>query len=281
MRYAILSDIHGNIAALEAVLGDIGEQGIGQVICLGDLVGYGPRPHDCVQRIMEASGTALMGNHDLIVASDHPGKYSGASFFAHFTLLQAEEQQLTKEDMDYLRNRPLKHNDGTIVAAHANIEEPSGFDYVLGLIRPAKELLQIFDEKVSIGFIGHTHTPVLHTNMRKLPVLQGSMGHGRYALKNEEVAEVNVGSVGQPRDRDNRACYVIYDTETRELTFRRVGYNIEDAAADYRQGLFDRFIREKHPELVDELESNVLLMKSHYDGDTIDEMLAYRLEHGK
>ena len=281
MRYAILSDIHGNIVALESVLGDIETQGVDQVICLGDLVGYGPRPHDCVQRIREASDITLMGNHDDIAVSDRKGKHLGTSFFAHFTLLQTEEEQLTKEDIDYLRNRPLKHNDGTIVAAHANIEEPSSFDYVLGFIRPARELLQIFDEKVSIGFIGHTHTPILHTDMRKLPVLPGSMDHGKYALKNEEIAEVNVGSVGQPRDKDNRACYVIYDTKTRELTFRRVGYNIGDATAEYRQGLFDRFIREKHPELADKLETMVLLAKSHYNGDTIDEMLAYRLEHGK
>ncbi len=239
MRYAILSDIHGNIVALESVLEDVGKQGIDQVICLGDIVGYGPRSHECVQRIMEASDLTLMGNHDIIVASDHSGKYLGASFFAHFTLLQAEEEQLTGDDLDYLRNRPLKDNDGAIVAAHGSIEEPASFHYVLSGIRSYRELLQIFDEKVSIGFIGHTHTPLLCTDKRKMP-----LSVRLYALDDTEIVEVNVGSVGQPRDKDNRACYVIYDTETKELTFRRVGYNIEDAIAEYKQGLFDRFIRE-------------------------------------
>lgn len=207
MRTAILSDIHGNFEALKEVLRDIEHEGINDIICLGDLIGYGAQPQEVVELIMKNNIPSVKGNHDWGLGN--PDKLGWFNPAARKSILKTENL-LNKTSKDWLDQLPshLVHNSCRMV--HGT--PPSSFlKYIVeydeaGLI----EVFRSFKEPIT--FVGHTHLLGLYT-LESDTIIRQLLLNGEKMLKRENRYIVNVGSIGQPRDNDERAKYVIYNDE--------------------------------------------------------------------
>jgi len=231
---AIISDIHSNIEALTAVLDDIADRDVERIICLGDVIGYGPDPCQCIDLLIEKSVMTLMGNHDFAVMYEPEYFNVGAEAAAFWTREQLEvEPDTTKRDnrWDFLAALEVKH---TIKAedlgisemefVHASPRRPVN-EYVFpdDVYNSANKILGLFERFEHICFIGHTHVPgvFLETPDFYSPEELENV----YEVSPNHKALINVGSVGQPRDRDNRASYVVVEPDI--VKFVRVPYDCE------------------------------------------------------
>lgn len=228
MRFAVLSDIHGNREAFEAVLADADRREIDQIVLLGDLVGYGPDPEWCVDRAMAlfASGAiGVKGNHDAAIAEPRPAMNSNALRAIEWT-----RPRLSAEQCRFLAGLPLSARVAEMLFVHASANDPSGWIYVTSE-RSAMPSFRVSDARVI--FCGHVHVPALMTCDRQGTVRGHAIPMGKPIplLRSRRWLAV-VGSVGQPRDGQPQAGFAIFDTTHNELTFRRVAY---DAAATARK----------------------------------------------
>ncbi len=218
MRYAVFSDVHGNLEALETVLADAGRQRADVYLCLGDTVGYGPDPNECASRVESLGGPALVGNHDLAAL----GALDTSAFspLAH-AAIEWTIGMVTAETRRWLGTLPHRIDDRMFLAVHGSPRDPIE-EYILDL--PTS--LAIFSEyPFSLCLAGHSHIPgafVLETDgtlsARSLPAGEPV----RLARTSRYI--VNAGSVGQPRDGDPRACYLLMETKPRTVTLRRLAY---------------------------------------------------------
>lgn len=223
---AIISDIHGNLEALEAVLEDISQQGITQVYCLGDIVGYGPNPRQCIDRVMSCE-VCLLGNHDQGALFDPEGFNAGAERAIFWTRkeLESETGSAAEKRWDFLGELPRRHKEEKHLFVHGSARNPLN-EYVFPEdIYNQQKMEKIFGLVDQYCFQGHTHIPGVFTE--DLNFISPHEFDYEYTLGEQKVL-VNVGSVGQPRDGDNRACYVVLNENT--LTYRRVEYNLETTA---------------------------------------------------
>lgn len=217
---AVLSDIHGNLDALDAVLADAARHGAGEIICLGDLAVPGPNPVECLGRATTWP-VVLLGNFDQFVLVDPDGAPDTIFRALHWT--RAELERHRRSDLwDYLSDRPRTHRDGPFLFVHGSARNPLN-EYVFPEdVHNPRKLGRIFALIERYCFCGHTHIPGVFTEDETYhdPAEFGGVWHldGRKTI-------VNVGSVGQPRDCDPRACYVLLDDRT--VTFRRVGYDVD------------------------------------------------------
>ena len=223
---AIISDIHGNLEALEAVLEDIKQQQINRIYCLGDIVGYGPNPRECIDRIMPCD-ICLVGNHDQAALFDPEGFNTGAERAIFWT--RGELESDTGESGDqrwvFLGELPRRHRDGDFLFVHGSARNPLN-EYVFPEdIYNQQKMEKIFGLVDRYCFQGHTHIPGVFTEDLNFQTPQEIDHH--YALGEQKIL-VNVGSVGQPRDGDNRACYVVLNENM--LTYRRVEYDFDSTA---------------------------------------------------
>ncbi len=218
MRTAIISDIHGNLEALEAVLGSIAGNGVDRIVCLGDIVGYGADPGPCIERVRAACAMTVLGNHDA-AAVDQSMAERFSSHAAQAILWTRGE--LSADHLQYLRGLPLSLTEPDIVFVHASPLEPALWTYVFDSI-DAREAFSAFDRGAC--FIGHTHTPAIFRERKA----QGP-------LRREERTIINVGSVGQPRDGDPEASYGLFDEAAWNYRNVRVSYDIEAAAKKIRE----------------------------------------------
>ena len=220
MRVAILSDVHGNIEALEAMLAAMADQQIDKYVCLGDIVGYGADPDECCTRIRELTELTLLGNHDAAVAGrmDYSYYYDAAR-----DALDWCAERLSSENMEWLTGLPYTARDGHILFSHGSPMNPSEYDYIFATDQ-ARGLLAMRDELPQVTFIGHSHLTKVFalTETDAIDVVAP-----KFRLKEDMRYIVTVGSVGQPRDYDPRACAGVYDTETREYSFVRCEYDVE------------------------------------------------------
>lgn len=218
IKYGIFSDIHSNMEALVAVLKDMNDQGITHPICLGDIVGYNASPLESLRLVQALGCPIIKGNHDEIV--------SGAKDGTNFNALASEgivysKRRLKELDKEFLGNLPLHLKIGGFTAVHSSMDDPSNWNYVTSDLEAESSFTY---QTTSLCFCGHTHVPKVFikdrsvSEMPKMPKLMIKKG-ARYLI--------NVGSVGQPRDRDPRASYVIYTPEQSIVEFRRINYNIE------------------------------------------------------
>lgn len=220
MRYAVIADIHSNLQALQAVLDDIEEMGADRMFCVGDVVGYGADPAECVGILREIEPTIVAGNHDWAVTGRSNIEYFNAD--AHDSVLWTREQ-LTQEDIDYLDGMSLVETVGDIVLVHSSTMAPEHFDY----IRTLYDVQLTFEHLAGeIAFVGHSHVPVMFTETNPPECFLLS----EYKLVPGLRTVVNVGSIGQPRDLDSRACYAIYDSDEQTVYMRRVEYDVITAA---------------------------------------------------
>jgi predicted phosphodiesterase len=232
LRIAVLSDLHSNREALDAVLEHVATQQVESIYCLGDVVGYGPEPEYCVDRVRESARLCLMGNHDEALfrdASDFNPHARGAIEYTRARMQPAwYSGGLKKARWNYLKGLPLSHTEGRFVFVHGSTRDPVR-EYVLstdGFLNPDK-LRAIFDSFSGVAVAGHTHHPGLHDESLRF---QGLSGADRLTLPlpPERKLFVNVGSVGQPRDSDNRACYAVL--EEHQVTWHRVPYDFQATA---------------------------------------------------
>ncbi len=220
MRYAILADIHANLAAFTAVLSDIEQRGgVDEMWCLGDVVGYGPDPHQCIELLRRGKHVGIAGNHDwAAIGKLDTGDFNpDAAAACHWTT-----QQLSPEDVEYLESLPTVRQQGDFTLAHGSPREPI-WEYLLSTSN-AKENFAYFPSKFCL--VGHSHLPLVFklnedsscSFNRFLPDVKMVLGEARLII--------NPGGVGQPRDGDPRASYVIYDGETGLIRLYRVPYDI-------------------------------------------------------
>jgi len=217
MRYALLADIHANLAAFEAVLRDIAEKGgVEEIWCLGDIVGYGPDPSACI---------ALLRNHPhLCVAGNHDWAAIGKVDISDFNPDAADAcrwtgEQLSAEDVNYLESLPLTSTRGDFTIAHGSPREPI-WEYVLST-QIARDNLPFFQTRYSL--IGHSHVPLLFEHVGETCLLKELPTALRLG---ENRLIINPGGVGQPRDGDPRAAYAIYDESDKVIYHYRIPYDI-------------------------------------------------------
>jgi predicted phosphodiesterase len=224
VKRAIISDIHSNLESLEAVLADIASQNVDEIFCLGDVVGYGPNPRECIDRVMQCR-VCLLGNHDQGALFDPEGFNSGAERAIFWTRSQLENSGNGADAhrrWDFLGMLPRNHQDGDLLFVHGSARNPLN-EYVFPEdIYNRRKLEKIFSLIRRYAFQGHTHVPGVFTESLNF-VSPEEIDH-EYHLGNEKVM-INVGSVGQPRDGNPRSCYCILDGDV--VRFRRVEYPVE------------------------------------------------------
>ncbi len=211
MRRALISDIHGNLEALEVVLGDIKAQGIQEIFCLGDVIGYGPNPRECIDRVMECCKVTLLGNHDQGAMFDPDGFNSGAERAIFWTREQLEapaDRDNNERRWEFLGELPRSHRAGNYLFVHGSPRNPLS-EYIFPEdIYNHRKMERLFQLVGQYCFQGHTHVPGVFTQNFQF-FAPDEIDH-EYTLGEGKLL-VNVGSVGQPRDGDPRACYVILE----------------------------------------------------------------------
>lgn len=220
MRYAIISDVHANLEALEVVLSDIDRRQPDAMICLGDFVGYGPDPVACVERLRPRLSGAVVGNHDLAAA----GTLDIEDFnpFAQAAILWTREQ-LTAPVRTYLRDLPSHITPDGFLAVHGSVRDPVE-EYI---IDPYTARASFLARSFQLCVVGHTHVPAVFTlNGNAVSAAPFPAGEP-LRLAQERRYIINVGSVGQPRDGDPRAAYVWFDEQARTITMIRLVYPVE------------------------------------------------------
>jgi predicted phosphodiesterase len=218
MRVLVISDIHANLTALEAVLADAGQ--VDAAWCLGDVVGYGPDPNECILRVKELPNLeCILGNHDA-ASLNHIGVNAfnpEARQAIYWT-----QRVLTEQSTIFLRSRPEKVVIGEVTLAHGSPRQPV-WEYVMDPY-VATQNFSFFE--TTYCFIGHTHLPVRYN------LEEGQLTADMIGLEPNQITElkpraiINPGSVGQPRDRDPRASFAIYDTDAQTWDYRRIAYDI-------------------------------------------------------
>jgi predicted phosphodiesterase len=225
VKCAIVSDVHGNLEALEAVLEDAESQGISQIVCLGDIVGYGPNPRECVDYAM-GFDICVLGNHDQGALFDPEGFSSGAERAIFWTreLFEAVDgdTEKSRQRWDFLCELPRQVQKGELLFVHGSPRNPLN-EYVFpeDVYNPRK-LGRIFGIIQRTCFQGHTHVPGIFTEECRF-MYPTEVGN-RCSLNSGKIM-INVGSVGQPRDGNPLASYVVLDED--QVEFRRVAYAIE------------------------------------------------------
>jgi diadenosine tetraphosphatase ApaH/serine/threonine PP2A family protein phosphatase len=222
---AVLSDVHGNLEALRAVLDDIAHHGVSAVTCLGDLVGYGPNPRECVDLAM-AWQLVLLGDHDQAATAGPAESVRLVNRAVLWTRSQLAvsvgDAQATERRLRFLAGRPQTHREGGFLFVHASPRDPLHEEIVPEDISCRAKMERIFALVERCCLTGHTHVSGVFTEGFRYHTTEEVCGC--YRLDGRKVL-VNVGSVGQPRDDDPRACYVLLDGDAGR--FRRVEYDVE------------------------------------------------------
>jgi predicted phosphodiesterase len=218
MRALVISDIHANLTALDAVLADAGAFDV--TWCLGDVVGYGPDPNECIQRVQELPGlVCILGNHDAACLNQ-----IGVSAFNPEArqAIYWTQAILTEKSKVFLANRPETVFDGDVTLVHGSPRQPV-WEYVMDPY-VATQNFSFFDTPYC--FIGHTHLPICYLLQEEEHTARAVLMEADTLMQLLPRTIINPGSVGQPRDRDPRASYAIYDSEAQTWDYRRINYDI-------------------------------------------------------
>ena len=217
MRYGVFSDVHSNTEALDAVLALFKKERVERYLCVGDIVGYGAEPCECIAKIRALRGETVGGNHDFACV----GLLSVEDFnpFAREAILWTQKV-LGPEETHFLRSLKNVSRFDDITLVHGSLDFPEEFRYIFDM-EDAGETLALLETKVC--FVGHSHLPMVASIDRE-KVLHPQ--EGRAEMEEDRRYLVNVGSVGQPRDGDPRACCAIFDSQQSFVEIKRVPYNI-------------------------------------------------------
>jgi len=231
---AVISDIHGNLEALTAVLKDIQDQGADEIVCLGDVVGYGPDPVPCVKIIRRTVDWSLCGNHDAAMFMSHAiGFNEGAA-----KAVAWQRQQMMPKLFSFpgkvarwrwLESLPAQRQEGDVMYVHASPRDPI-MEYVLEEdfqdmgFGPSQKAIEIFEKFDWLCFVGHSHRPGVATHDFKW-IKPAELQDMTYVLPKDSKTLINIGAVGQPRDKIKDSCYVLFDGE--KIRYRRVPYDVQ------------------------------------------------------
>lgn len=217
MKVAVLADIHANLEALEAVLISAENERVDRILCLGDIIGYGPDPLGCIYRLKEVEAQIVLGNHDQAVIE--PALIQSFNLLARPSLHHCC-QVLGGEEIDFLRQAGYRRVEHEAVFSHANPLKPEEW-----------EPLHMYDKVVwcmdrldwSLSFVGHTHEAMIYCKMRDKPV---PLTSAKVAIGPHQYL-INAGSVGQPRDGDWRASYALWDIDGQWVELKRIEYPVK------------------------------------------------------
>lgn len=228
MRQALISDIHGNFEALSAVLADIQSRKVDRIVCLGDIVGYGPNPCQCLDQVMQKCALTILGNHDQAALFDPEGFNPVALRAIYWTRDELDRgpgpASAINRRWDFLSELPKFHQAGDILYVHGSPRDTTN-EYVFPeTIYDQARMRLLFEKVTRLCFQGHTHMPGVFTTDGEFITPEDC--EYSFPLSDEKLM-INVGSVGQPRDEDPRSCYVIMDDEQDSLQFHRIEYEIE------------------------------------------------------
>ncbi len=218
MKYAIISDIHSNIEAFSAVLNKLENLAVDQIICLGDIVGYGPNPNECVEIIRENNITCIIGNHDRAACGmTDPENFNPSAKEA----ILWTKNTINQANSEFLRNLPSTKQYDNFLAVHGAISDPD--KYLFNVSDTEEEFPLLARQK--IGFFGHTHIQTYFTYSDGV-ITQSK--NSEVVIKEPLKYLINPGSVGQPRDRDPRASFLVYEVHNniQKLSYQRVDYDI-------------------------------------------------------
>lgn len=228
---AILSDIHSNLHALQAVLAECARRGISRFFCLGDIVGYGAFPTECLKQIRALKCPVVIGNHDFYAAGgdDHNGLSEGARLGIEYS-----KRKLTTAAKKWLRELPQVVNGESFTLVHSSLDQPLEWNYIFD---PTEARPSLMLQERPVCFYGHTHVPKLFSGGAPSPV---PLGNGKFQLQRDGYALVNCGSVGQPRNENPLAQFGIFNPGEFTIELASVEYDVEAAVgAILKAGLPD------------------------------------------
>lgn len=219
MRYAVIADIHANLEAFQVVLNDSKEQKCTHYCCVGDVVGYNANPKECLDTIREMGMPCVKGNHDEYCSSEEEldGFNPHAAEAVNWT-----RKQLSKEDRQWLRDLKYVRLVASFSMVHATLDGPQRWGYVFDKLMAAASFTY---QNTQVCFFGHTHVPVAFV---RDSVVRGGT-YSKFKVEPGKKYFVNVGSVGQPRDGNPKAAYVVYDLDESTIELRRLDYDIPKA----------------------------------------------------
>lgn len=227
VRTAVISDIHANLEALEVVLAHIDTQKVDRIVCLGDILGYGPNPVECVDLVAERCEWALMGNHDFGALYEPTNFNQAAEQAAYWTRAQFEKEAdaaKAAKRWEFLGKLRVRVNDGLFLCVHGSPRRPiNEYLFPEDAINSPVKMQQIFERVEKYCLVGHTHVPGVFTD--EPDFYPPDDLQGQYKLNNGEKAIINPGSVGQPRDLDPRSSYAIVNDD--HVEFFRLEYDID------------------------------------------------------
>ena len=228
MKYGVLGDIHANLSALETVLACFEREGVERVLSVGDIVGYGAAPRECIELVRKVEAVVVMGNHDAACV----GRID-ILYFNNYAreAVRWTQSVLTDEECAWLAALPYTVDLDHCSVGHGTFHRPELFDYIQSTTDadPSLDAMEL-----PVCFVGHTHVPVALLRLRDDPLRTAYTIEDEIDLSEVHRALINVGSVGQPRDEDPRCAYAIYDTDAERVWIRRVEYDIEREAARIR-----------------------------------------------
>ena len=219
MRFAILSDLHANLEATQAVLADARDRECTEFVCLGDVVGYNANPHECVEIVQKLKCPVVKGNHDEQASLEESSREFNALAEMAINWTRA---QLTEADKTWLRGLQLLRQIGDFTIVHATLDAPEQWGYVFNILDAAASFAH---QQTTVCFFGHTHVAGLFVRDDGVKRLKA----GELTIEATKKYFINTGSVGQPRDGDWRAAYCIYDTDKNVVEQRRVKYDLATA----------------------------------------------------
>jgi len=234
MKIGFFSDIHSNLEALEACIADFKKEKLRKLFFLGDIIGYGPDPNKCIALVHKKADVILLGNHDAaaagLLSTDYFNTYAQAS-------MDYTTEVMTPENLNRLKMSPLEATYDIFKMVHACPKEPASWGYILDL-EDAEENFKFFEQQVCV--IGHSHRPTIIKKFRANR--SEAVPHDFARIDDDYRYLVNIGSVGQPRDNDPRSSYMIFDTETRIVSIKRVEYDYQKTQKKMRKVKLPQFL---------------------------------------
>lgn len=223
MKIGIISDIHSNLEALEAVLRSLETDRVDKIVCLGDIVGYGASPKECCEIIMSICDVCILGNHDAAISDRMDYSYY---FDAAHMVLDWTKTQLNDACKEYITKLPYSFELNGLMLCHGSPVDPQSFEYIFS-IEQARTIIPYYDKLSPLTLIGHSH---LFKTFAYIENEVNDVLAQKFGLRKNYKYIISSGSVGQPRDYDSRAGYGIYDTDLRSFEIKRVEYDIKKAA---------------------------------------------------
>lgn len=224
MKYGILGDIHSNLSALQAVVACFEKEAVERVLSVGDIVGYGAEPRECIELVRALDAVVVKGNHDAACVGEIDIRY-----FNNYAreAVRWTQSVVTEADCDWLSSLPFTADLDHCSVSHGTYFRPELFDYIQSTTDGDPSLDAMV---LPVCFVGHTHVPVTLLRLKDDPLRTAYTVDTEIDVSEAHRALINVGSVGQPRDEDPRAAYAIYDSSSDRAWIRRVAYDIEREA---------------------------------------------------